>query len=68
MSNITDIANDWINEQDVKIEDLRSGFRANASHLSDCFSDTAEWANGETFTPSDLEAEIVRIVMGGQEW
>ena len=68
MSNLTNIANDWINEQGVEIEELRNNFRANASHLSDCFSDTAEWAKGEAFTPSDLEAEIVRIVMDGQEW
>lgn len=68
MSNITDIANEWINEQGIEIEDLRESFRANASHLSDCFADTAEWAKGEAFTTADLEAEIVRIVMEGQEW
>ena len=68
MSNITDIANDWIHEQGIEIEDLRESFRANASHLSDCFVDTTEWANGEAFTAADLETEIVRIVMDGQEW
>lgn len=68
MSNVTSIANDWINEQGVEIEELRGSFRANASHLSDCFSDTAEWAKSEAFSPSDFEAEIVRIVMDGQTW
>lgn len=67
MSNITDIANDWIREIE-DIDALRDSFRKNASHLSDCFVDTTDWATGETFTASELEEEIVRIVMEGQEW
>lgn len=68
MSNITRIATDWINDQGAELSDLRNNFRANASHLSDCFTDTADWAKGETFTAAELETEIVRIAMDGQEW
>lgn len=68
LHNITDVANGWMGEQNSSIEELREGFRANASHLSDCFTDTADWAKGETFTAAELETEIVRIAMDGQEW
>ena len=67
---ITEIANDYINDMASNSELDRAEFLAeqcefysrNADHLSDCFTDTATWAEGEEFTKYELEAEIVRLV------
>ncbi|MDL2268033.1 hypothetical protein LJC46_08630 [Desulfovibrio sp. OttesenSCG-928-G15] len=73
---LTTIANDYIDDtinqqalgRDAWLAAQRDLYRRNASHLSDCFADTAAYAEGESFTQAELEAEIVRIIMDGQAW
>lgn len=73
---ITELAQEYIGEMfsnselayDEFLESQRNLYRKNASHLSDCFTDTASWVEGEGVIQVDLEAEIVRQIMEGHVW
>lgn len=82
---IAELAKDYIDQKysnsdyedyEEFLEDQRAFFRKNASHLGDCFTDTADWVKGECEDDEEaeeeaqdaLEAEIVRQIMDGQAW
>lgn len=41
---------------------LKRDFHANASHISDCFTDTAYYSRNAPFSQRELETAIVRTV------
>lgn len=74
--NVNEIAENWIlensNNSDFASHEefilaLAADFEAAASHIGDCFADTAYWADENGVDQGELEAEIVYQVLAAAE-
>ena len=74
--NVNEIAENWIlensNNSDFASHEefvlaLAADFEAAASHIGDCFADTAWWADESGVDQGELEAAIVDLVFAEAE-
>lgn len=74
--NVNEVAQNWIEETSNKsdfasheefILALAADFEAAASHIGDCFADTAWWAEEDGVDQNELEAAIIYQVKSEAE-
>lgn len=69
MAAVTEVANDWLvanfdnfdGSWKEYVTSLTASFARHSDHVSDCFTDTRDWAKGELFSQKELENEIIKI-------